>query len=229
MIMRTYLRFILKTIAVVCVSAEAHAESYSEEALGHVSLKSQYIDDGLTQTDNSPAIQASFWYHAGPQFKLGLWGSNVNYRNEDDVFNLRISANIKTEFNATNSMNLAYSKSLYFNDGNRDGDLFGLHLSFSGFKIMYDTKSNWEGTSDRLTRFALGYAHTFPNEWIWTNSLGHNSIKNDEIEDYFDLKTSLGSYLGKILIEGSITGTTTPDQFDGQGDIFITLSLSTEI
>ena len=227
--MRTYISFTLFYLLVSLVGFNAQAQGNSVDFSGDVSLLSHYVEDGLSQTDKSPALQASFWFAAGPQFRFGLWGSNVNYSNEDDVFNLRASADIKVDFNPRSYMKLTYAKSLYFNDGHRDGDIFGIHLHFLQLKVSYNSFSNWEGIRRRSERFGLEHEYHLTNQWVWKNGVGFNNVDSKRFDDYFDLKTGLGTNWGAIFIEGAVTGTTTPDQFHGTGDVFLTLSASTEL
>ena len=229
--MRTYISFtfLYLFVSIVGLSAQAQSEGSDFELSGDVTLLSHYVEDGLSQTENSPSLQAAFWFNAGPQFRLGLWGSNVHYTGEDDVFNLRINADIKVDFDRTNFMKIKYANSLYFNDGERNGDIFGLHLHFSNLKISYDNRSNWEGIRRRANRYGLEYAHTLGAQWVWTNGVGYNQVKSKAIDGYFDLRTAIGNQWGALFVEGAVTGTTTPGQFDGNGDVFVILSIATEL
>ena len=55
---------------------------------GSAALTTDYVFRGISQTDESPAVQAGFTYkhnfdeNAG--YYLGLWGSNVDYNDNDD-------------------------------------------------------------------------------------------------------------------------------------------------
>jgi uncharacterized protein (TIGR02001 family) len=195
---------------------------------GDVALLSHYVENGLSQTDKDPSLQASFWFNFGPQFRMGLWGSNVKYPGSDDHFNLRFNADLKINFSALSHGIITYSQSQFYKSGDRNGNILGLHLNFGGYKVLYDDFSNWEGTGDHSQRFGFGKAFDVFGTWKWNNEIGYNTPKVTTIDPYFDFKTGLGTKLGVIFVEGSVTATSTPSQFNGSGDTFFILSASTE-
>ncbi|HRO67024.1 MAG TPA: hypothetical protein PL182_05630, partial [Pseudobdellovibrionaceae bacterium] len=71
---------------------------------GLVSLMSNFVESGLTQTDNDPALQGSFWFNFGPQFRMGLWGGNVSYDGQDSHFLLKLNAELKVDFSQDSNM-----------------------------------------------------------------------------------------------------------------------------
>ncbi len=214
-------------------SHSAHGQSSGNSPTfklsGDVSLLSQYVEYGLTQSDNSPALQGSFWFNFGPQFRLGLWGSNTNYHNSDDKFNLRMNADIKVDFSATTYALVAYSHSQYYNGGNRNGDLLSFHLHFGKIRVMYDAMSNWEGTSRRSTRYAFGGEASVFGDWKWDNEGGYNTPDVSSISPYFDIRTGLGKMWSVIFVEAAVTGTSASSDLNGAGDVFFILSAKTEL
>lgn len=59
----------------VIITGAAHAEG---QFSGTVTLTTDYVFRGVTQTLNNPAIQGSFDYTNGP-FYAGVWASNVDF------------------------------------------------------------------------------------------------------------------------------------------------------
>ena len=225
--MRRYIGFIL-----ILLGSWAHGQSNNSPTFalsGDVSLLSHYVEHGLSQSDNSPALQGSFWFNFGPQFRLGIWGSNTNYENSDDHFNLRINGDIKVDFSASNYMVISYSQSQYYNGGDRNGNIVGLHLHFGEYRVTYDMMSNWEGTDERSARRGCGKDTKVFGDWIWDNEAGYNSPEVSTISPYFDLRTALGTQWGPIFVEGSVTGTSAASDLNGVGDVFFILSAKTEL
>lgn len=224
--MRRYISFII--ILLGFSSASLAAENTPTFKLsGDVSLLSHYVEYGLSQTDNSPALQGSFWFNFGPQFRMGLWGSNVNYENGGDNFNLRGNADIKIDFSANSNAVIMYTYSKYFNDGDRTGNILALHLNFGTYRVMYDSMSNWEGTHSRNARLGFGKSTQVFTDWIWDNEAGYNAPDVDSISSYFDVRTALGTNWGVIFFEGAVTGTTAASDLNGAGDTFVILSAKT--
>lgn len=225
--MRRYITFIILFLALgKAMAAENTAPTF--KMTGDVSLLSHYIEYGLSQSDKSPALQGSFWFNFGPQFRLGLWGSNTNYSSGNDHFNLRLNADVKVSFSSYSSAVITYSDSKYFKAGDRNGNIVGLHLNFADFTVTYDRLSNWEGTRSSSSRYSLGKVSHIWNGWDWTNEAGYNTPDVSSIDPYFDLRTALGTKWGPLLLEGSVTGTSTSSQFNGAGDVFLILSAKTE-
>lgn len=81
------------TVSAASAEADSEAEADTEaEVPEHplardnfsatISLTSDYVDRGLSNTDEDPAVQASIdWSYKG--FYLGVWGSNTNYSDAD--------------------------------------------------------------------------------------------------------------------------------------------------
>jgi hypothetical protein len=228
--MRSYIAF---TILFLLASFSFGAESDSANTNatfkmnGDVSLLSHYVEYGLSQSDRSPALQGNFWFNFGPQFRLGVFGSNTNYPNDNDHFNLRLNAEVKIGFTQNTSMTIAYAKSQFYKGGDHNADLLGLHFEFWDYRITYDSTSNWEATNDRAGRYAFGKATKLWTSWTWDNEIGYTSPSASSYNTYFDIRTGLGDQLGPVFVEGALTGTTTPSQFNGSGDIFFILSAKT--
>lgn len=196
---------------------------------GEVGLLSHYVKNGLSQSNKDPALQGSFWFNFGPQFRMGVWGSNVNYEGGNDHFNLNLNADLKITFNQTSNMIIKYTVANYYKSGDRNGNILGFNLNFSNYRITYDNESNWEGTKERSTRFGLGMHKEVFGDWRWDNEIGYSAPKVDSVTSYFDFRTGLGTKVSNaIFIEGALTATSSPSQFDGSGDVFLILSASTQ-
>jgi uncharacterized protein (TIGR02001 family) len=70
----------LAASSLLAVSANATAEISST-----INLASDYTFNGVSQTDSSPALQASLDYAADNGFYLGTWASNVDFGSADDT------------------------------------------------------------------------------------------------------------------------------------------------
>lgn len=226
--MRRYIAFTTILFSTL-VTLAAKANSPSNTLSGDVRLLSQYVENGLSQSDKTPALQAEFLFNLGPQFRLGLWGSNTNYQDSEDRFNLRIKADIKVDISSQAHLLLCFNQSQYYNGGDRNGSMFGVHLNLQKARILYDSYSNWEGSKKRSLRYALGHNMDVGGSWKWDNELGYNSPTLSSIKPYFDGKTGLGSNFGAIFLEGAITGTSESSQFNGAGDFAFILSASKEL
>lgn len=195
---------------------------------GEVSLLSNYVEHGLTQTDKDPSLQAAFGFNFGPQFKMGIWGSNVNF-DSTEHFLLKINAELKVQISTTTDFKLGYFNNQYFKTDTRNGNTTYLVITSHGYRVRYEQNSNWEGTDERSTYYSFGKSFDLNQNWKWDNEVGYTMISDvPEIENYFDLRTSF-LYKGgsNIIYQISATGTSSPSQFHGQGDIFGYVGAST--
>lgn len=226
--MRRYIGFAITLITCLGAWAAEDDSSSSVYMYGDVTLLSHYVENGISQSAKTPAIQGSFWFNLGPQFRLGLWGSNTNYTGNDDRFNLRLSAEIKVDISPKSNLVISYSKSSFYNDGKRNGNITGIHLNLQDYRILHDNYSNWEGTEDSLRRFALGKTTDVFGTWKWNNEVGYNVPDIKNLENYFDLRTGLGSKWGKVFLEGALTGTSPSPQVETKSEVYFILSGKTE-
>lgn len=227
--MRRYITFIIILVASLRSIADDGNASPTFKLSGDVSLLSHYVQNGLSQSDKAPALQGSFWFNLGPQFRLGLWGSNTDYQTGSDHFNLRMNGDVKINFSSDFNTILSYSQSQYYNGGTHNGNIVGVHLNIKNYRILYDIYSNWEGTNQRSARFAFGDITSVFGSWKWNNEVGYNAPNATNINPYFDGRTGLGTKWGVIFFEGALTATSASSQFNGQGDLFFILSASTEL
>lgn len=227
--MRQYIAFIIILIGSWGAFAAEGNSSPTFQLAGDVSLLSHYVENGISQSEKSPALQGSFWFNFGPQFRLGLWGSNTNFPQSSDHFNLRGNADIKVNFSQNSHLVIAYSQSQYYNGGDRNGNILGLHLSFGEYRVLYDSFSNWEATKRSSARFAFGKISTVFGNWKWNNELAHNTPSVNNIKPYFDVRTSLGAKWSVIFLEGALTATNASSSLNGRGDVYFILSASTDL
>lgn len=227
--MRRYIAFIIILASSWAARAAEPGTSPTFKMSGDVSLMSHYVEHGLSQSNKAPALQGSFWFNFGSQFRLGLWGSNTDYENSGDNFNLRANADIKVSFSNTTHLVISYARSQYYNNGDHNGDLLGARLEMNNYRILYENNSNWEATNQRSTRYGFGMQSTVFGDWKWNNEVGYNTPNVDSISPYFDARTGLGFKWSVIFLEGALTGTSQSSQFNGAGDFFFILSASTDL
>lgn len=159
---------------------------------------SNFVETGLSHSDGDPALQGSFWFNFGPQFRMGVWGSNVSYDGSDAHFLLRLNADLKVNFTADNLMIIRYSENQHFKKESRDGNILGLEFNFFGYGIHYERHSNFFGTETH----AMGYAFskTWPvfQTWKWQNKLGYMMLDGNDLSNYFYYETLVGTRGGSV-------------------------------
>lgn len=192
---------------------------------GSAELLSHYVEHGLSQTNNAPALQGSFWFNFGPQFRMGLWGSNVNYKNGSEHLVLKPTADLKVNFTSNTNLVIDYKQNVYYSTSSRNGTTLGAHISSFGYRVNYETNSNWEGTNTNATYYSLGKTFEIGRGFKWSNDLGYTTVTIDSLSNFFDVRSFMGYKLGQLFYQGGVTLTSNPGQFsDGVGDFFIIVS-----
>jgi uncharacterized protein (TIGR02001 family) len=207
---------------------EAKSEVPTFKMNGEISLLSNYVKHGLTQTNKDPSLQGAFGFNFGPQFKLGLWGSNVNY-DSTEHFLLKINAELRVQVSTITDFKLGVFDNHYFKTSTRDGNTTYLAITSQEYRVRYESETNWEGTDESSTYFSFGKTTELSPSWKWDNEIGYTMVSAANLTNYFDLRTSF-IYKGGNNLLYQITGTTTsaPTQFsNGQGDVAILIGAST--
>ncbi len=215
-----------------CLNSFAQEDSKSDmptfKMSGDVSLLTNYVEHGLTQTDKDPSLQGAFSFNFGPQFKLGVWGSNVNF-DSTEHFLLKINAELRIQISSKTDFKVGYLKNQYFKTDSRDGSTTYLVVTSHGYRVRYEQTSNWEGSDESATYYSFGKMFDLDQNWKWDNEVGYTMISDvPNIENYFDVRTAF-LYKGGSNITYQIAATTTSatSQFNGQGDFFVLLGAST--
>ena len=196
---------------------------------GGAELMTNYVHRGLTETEKDPALQASFWFNFGPQFRLGLWGTNVGYEGSDTRFLLKMNADVKVNFSDTSHMIIMVSKNNYFKPEDRNGWTYGLHFGFSKYKVLIENETNWHATNSQLMYYAFGYEHDINEKWLWPSEVGYSQFRDDNYSNYFDFRTGI-HYKSSVNIRYKLyfTGATNAGQFDGRAAYAFILAAQTE-
>jgi uncharacterized protein (TIGR02001 family) len=216
----TVLILLFITAPLTALSQTADNPTFSGEA----SLLSNFVWHGLTQTRDNPAVQSSFVYHLAPIFKVGLWGSNVSYDNSDSNALLKINADLMLKFSPNFTLTIKYSDNKYFEPGNRDGNTLTFDFVTFEHNFGLEQESNWIGTSTKARYFYYGFTNDVFGDAKWENRFGHTMFESPGLDNYFDLRTSLGTKRGFIFWAATVTLLTSKQQFGDSANYFFIVS-----
>ncbi len=220
--------FVLGSLSSIALAQENANHPPTFHMTGSAGLLSQYVEHGLSQTNKAPALQGSFWFNFGPQIRLGVWGSNVNFPNEDAHLVLKPTADVRIIFSANTDFVLSYDENKYFSSSDRNGHTLGFHLKSFGYRVNYELQNNWEGTQSNSTYFSLGKTIPIFGTWLWDNEAGYSMLKASGYSNYFDARSFLGYKFSQVLLQGGLTGTSSTTQFHGAGGYCFILAATTE-
>lgn len=81
------MKMILALPLVLLTSTPTFAEeqSFLSTSSGNVGVYSEYVFRGITQSDESPALQGTLNFGQATDFYAGVWGSNVDFNDGDEA------------------------------------------------------------------------------------------------------------------------------------------------
>lgn len=106
--------------AAVTAFAPVAAVAQQMTVTGGVALTSNYISDGLTQSDDNPALQGYVELESG-MFYAGVWASTVDGFGDNAEFDLYVG--LRGEFGPGISYDIGYYRYIYDNSGNCCGEI----------------------------------------------------------------------------------------------------------
>lgn len=83
---KTLLKAVSLGAGLLCVAGVAAADDSPHQFSANVSLVSDYLYRGISQTSEDPAVQGGFDYaHAPSGFYVGTWASNVDFAKSSEI------------------------------------------------------------------------------------------------------------------------------------------------
>jgi uncharacterized protein (TIGR02001 family) len=190
----------------LAMPAQAETAGLPGEFSGNVTLTSDYVFRGFTQTDEEPAIQGGLDWDSGAGFYAGTWGSNVNFGNGDEA-----SAEIDLYAGYAGAVdNFSYDV----------GFIFYWYPGASG-ALDYDF---WEaygsvGYDFGAAAISLGIAYSPENFGGTDDGLYLQSGISIPVTDQFSIDANLNYYdvdpaFGEDYLDWSVGGTLSLEWFD---------------
>jgi uncharacterized protein (TIGR02001 family) len=215
---------------VVGAPAFASAPALAEEAAAspisaNVTLASEYVYRGISQTREKPALQGGFDYAHGSGLYIGIWGSNISWLEDLDAnasssLELDIYGGYKGKVNDDLSYDVGYLRYQYpgsypagFVSPNTDEvyvagtyKMFTLKYSHSFSNLFGYSDSKGSGYIDASANFEVMSGLTLGVH------VGHQKIKNWSDFSYTDYKIGLTKDFGGGLgVAGAYIDTNADD------------------
>jgi uncharacterized protein (TIGR02001 family) len=177
----------------------------------NVTLASDYVLRGLSQTGHQPALQGGFDWEHPLGFFLGTWGSNVHYSDSPATIELDWYGGYNYHFTHDLSASLGLLYYSYFADSARNSWMVPLKAEFKGFKGEVDYLPNLAGLDVTAWYFNLGWSGPV----IWDVTLGGfagYAVSTDSTvaPDYLDLRVSAAREF--LDVEWEVSGVFVPQE-----------------
>jgi len=215
-------------IAMALASGLATPAAFAEESphtfTGNITMASDYIFRGVSQTQHKPALQGGFDYSHSSGVYLGTWASNVAWVKD-------------TGFKDASSLEWDFYGGYRFGLGELSADIGALYYYYPGDKISGVANTNstelYAGLSWKFVSLKYSHAvsknlfgwtnngkksrgsgyidltlsHTFENGIGLVGHIGHQRIKNFSGASYTDWKIGVTKDLGVGVVGLAYTDT----------------------
>jgi uncharacterized protein (TIGR02001 family) len=135
---------------------------------GNVTLASDYILRGLSQTDHNPVVQGGFDWEHPTGFYLGAWGSNVHFQDLPSSLELDGYGGYTYHFKSDLSVSLGALYYSYWADGDRNSWEIPLKSAWKTFSFEVDYSPRWQG-QDAQSWYLLG---GWQDKFFWDVKFG---------------------------------------------------------
>ena len=193
---------IKKTLIATALFASSSAAM--AEISANVTLASDYVFRGVSQTDNQLAIQGGFDWGHDSGFYVGTWASNVDSQffggATDPQIELDLYAGFANEFSNGLGYDLGYLRYQYPGGGDfNTNELYGV-LSYMGFSgsVNYSNELAFVGSEESGWYWKAAYEYSFPYEIGFSAHIGYST------GGAFDDDKALGGSYTDWSIAGSI-------------------------
>ena len=174
-----------------------------------VNVTSDYTFNGVSQTGNDPALQASLDYAGSDGFYAGVWASTVDFGSGEDT-NLELDAYAGKFFQLDEKIGLDTGIAYYTYHGDSASDTYNYPEAYAKFSYnssLGDTELNfwysWDYFGLDAGHYITMVAHTFEvasghnvrasfdrstsndaNKWAWNGNKSYNHVRLEYMTSY---------------------------------------------
>lgn len=192
--------------------AQANEGSALSRLTGEIGVLNNWIDKGVSQTNNSFAMQAALGYRM-QNFNFGLWGSNVNFGGSENL-NLRPYLGVDVPLSSTSGFWLRYSFSRYYQGSSRDGGILNLRVKAFDYNVTYEANSKFMGIA-AMNTISLSKEWPLPANFFVEGSLSYHQIAEENYTSYFTIMGDFRYPVREFNVLAGIGYNTKGGQFQG--------------
>ena len=175
--------------------------SFAENSLSAtVTATSDYMADGVSATDNKPALQGGIDYEHSSGFYAGVWSSNVD-SNERDTANLELDYSVGFKSAITDAVAYDLGVTQYTYHHVRNEDEFNYTEWYAGLTILENTTAYYYYSDDDKVwdgiqrRYILEHTQPLPDDFSLLFTAEHLDYEKSVADDYNAYRVGVGKNL----------------------------------
>ncbi len=219
------------------------AASASAEISGNVALTTDYKFRGISQSDESPAIQGGFDYGHESGFYIGTWGSSIDFDTNGAGYDGSLELDVYAGFGgAFGDSDWGYDIGLlyygYPGDDGDEGDYLEVYggVSYKDLSLSVAYSDDYYAETGKFYYVAGDYSYTLPQDFVLDLHVGYNGFDEESFlsngaDEYWDYSVGITKSLGGVDLSLAYIGTDLDEDevFDtkwGDGQAIFTISKS---
>ena len=159
------------------------ASAASAEISGNVALTTDYKFRGISQSDESPAIQGGFDYEHESGFYVGTWGSSVDFDTNGGGYDGSLELDAYAGFaNSFGDSDFGYTVgAIYYaypGDDGDEGDYWEVNagVSWKDLSFLVSYSDDYYAETGKFYYIQGDYSYTLPMDFVLDLHVGYNSF-----------------------------------------------------
>ena len=229
----TFVSFVGNSSGIFSVAqaqAQAPAQNnpivYISKMYGEVSIQTNYVDRGITQSNKLMSVSGGGGYWFGGLGRIGFNAASVSYPNETANSEIRGFAEYRFIFSSNSDLRLRNDLIRYYSDNLRNNTLITLAQNFFGYHILYLRDDNFEGTKTHRNWFGFQNDLPLSPRLDLTASIGYSVLEVPGYNNFFDTRIGINYTVSNITASLVNTLTSEASQFNGKAGFMIFLVLA---
>ena len=155
---------------------------------GFAKLTSNFVDRGLSYSNNGFAMNASFLVNLGSQLRFGFWGSNISkIENDDDNLWVKYVAEVHVDFQQNSKFVFYVHDDHFYKAFTRNGIRYGFRLDYGRFNGLLEWQNNYEGTAASAYYTRVKFNKKYTEKTGLELGAGYTMEYSHRYSNYFDL------------------------------------------
>ena len=203
-----------RAINIICITALCYSSRTLAELDVSATAISDYVFNGISQTDSAAAAQIGINYSHVSGVFLGAWGSNVDFKDDAKLeidYYMGYADQVNTDFSYDISFNY-YTYTGYSSSDNVDFGDIKLNLYVHDFGVQYSLANDYFASGKHAHYIAIDYDIALPATTTLTLKAGYSFGDFFKDNEYFDLNATLSKTIGYFDITAAIIDTTVSDK-----------------